>query len=158
MRTFTILLSASIFLLSCNSDQTKTIDPNDVQQNEIMHDSLTSGQIAKIRMIQATFAEVYPVSMEKTLDSFKRDLDPDGEIAIWEAMAGAYTKFVTSKHDSLNMNQKKEAFSLILSRSMMSDEETIASVKPTVLSKEEVKEVLSYYTKAPDPIDVIEKK
>ncbi len=125
--------------------------------SDVVHDSLTTNQIDKIKKIQSTFAEVYPVSLEETITNFKRDQNPDSEIDIWLQMAEAYEKYLTSKQIKLDLNTKKEVYKLILSRSMMSDEEAISNSKLTILTEKEAKEVLSYYSATPDPIDVVKK-
>ena len=159
-----ILFFISIVLIFCSCDYSKddkqnvqTIDPNDIQVSEIVHDSLTTDQIQRIKRVQSTFAEVYPVSLEETITNFKRDQNPDKEIDIWLQMAYTYEKYVSSKQNKLDLNTKKEVYKLILSRSMMSDEEAIANSKLTILTEKEAKEVLSYYQLKPDPLDVIKR-
>ncbi|MFN3852616.1 MAG: hypothetical protein ACK4NY_24525 [Spirosomataceae bacterium] len=134
------------------------MNPNDIQVNEVVHDSLTTAQIDKIKTIQSTFVEVYPVSLEETITNFKRDQNPDNEIDIWLQMADAYKKYLSTKQGKLDLNTKKEVYMLILSRSMMSDEEAITNTKLTILTVKEAKEVLSYYTAAPDLIDVVKSR
>ncbi len=161
MKYFSILILPAIFFFSCNTDTSEnaniqTIDPSEIQLSPIQHDTLNADQIEKITRIQSAFAEVYPVSLEQTITDFKRDLNPDSEIDIWSKMATAYEKYLASKK-LLDLNTKKEVYKLILSRSMMPDEEAIQNSKLTILTEEEAKEVLSFYTADPDPIDVIKK-
>ncbi len=133
------------------------MNPNDIQLNEVVHDSLTTEQIDKITTIHSTFEEVYQVSLEETITNFKRDQNPDSEIDIWLQMAAAFKKYLSSKQENLDLSTKKEVFKLILSRSMMADEEAIANSNLTILTVKEAKEVLGYYTATPDPIDVLKK-
>ena len=159
---YSIFILTILALYSCNSNKDKkqdiqTVNPNDIQVSEVIHDSLTTEQIEKIEIIQSTFTEVYPVSLEETITNFKRDQNPDSEIAIWLQMADAYKKYLSSKQDKLDLNTKKEVYKLILSRSMMSDDEAIVNSKLTILTEKEAKQVLSYYTATPDPIDVVQK-
>lgn len=162
MKYLIITLSAVLAFCSCNSNKNEkqkiqTMNPNDIQVNELVHDSLTTEQVDKIKIIQSTFAEVYPVSLEETITSFKRDQNPDSEIVIWLQMAAAYNKYLSSKQGKLDLNTKKEVYKLILSRSMMPDEEAIANSKLTILTEKGAKEVLSYYTATPDPIDIVKR-
>lgn len=162
MKNIILIISTVLTFYSCNSGKNEkqniqTMNPNDIQVSEVVHDSLTTEQIDKIKTIQSTFAEVYPVSLEETITNFKRDQNPDSEIDIWLQMADAYKKYLSTKQDKLDLNTKKEVYKLILSRSMMSDEEAIANSKLTILTVKEAKEVLSYYTATPDPIDVVKK-
>lgn len=163
MKNIILILSTVLTFYSCNSNKDEkqniqTMNPNDIQLSEVVHDSLTTEQIDKIKTIQATFAEVYPVSLEETITNFKRDQNPDSEIDIWLQMADAYKKYLSTRQDKLGLNTKKEVYKLILSRSMMSDEEAIANSKLTILTEKDAKEVLSYYTATPDPIDVVKRR
>ncbi len=162
MRNILFFISTVLIFCSCNSSKdekqnVQTMNPNDIQVSEVVHDSLTTDQVQRIKKIQSTFAEVCPVSLEETITNFKRDQNPDSEIEIWLQMAKAYEKYLSGKNNKLDLNTKKEVYKLILSRSMMSDEEAIANSKLTILTEKDAKEVLSYYTLKPDPIDVIKK-
>jgi hypothetical protein len=162
MKNAIMILSTILTFYSCNSSKDEkqniqTMNPNDIQVSEVVRDSLTTEQIDKIKKIQSTFEEVYPVSLEETITNFKRDQNPDSEIDIWIQMADAYEKYLNTKQDKLDLNTKKEVYKLILSRSMMSDEEAIANSKLSILTEKEAKEVLRYYTATPDPIDVVKK-
>jgi hypothetical protein len=162
MRIITFFFLCFIGISSCNSDdkkasEVKTMNPKDIRPNEIVHDSLSPDQVAKITRIQATFADVFPVSLDETITNFKRDLNPDNEIAIWLKMTDAYEKYITSRQTQLDLNKKKEVFKLILSRSMMAEDEAIENAKLELLTEKDAKEVLSFYSETPIPIKVGEK-
>lgn len=162
MKNIFLILSTLLIFISCNSHKeekqnVQTMDPNDIQISEVVHDSLTTDQINKITKIQSVFAEVVPVSLEETITNFKRDQNPDSEIAIWIQMADAYEKYLSSKGNQLDLESKKEVFKLILSRSMMPAEEAIANSKLKILTEKEAKEVFRYYSGTPDPLEVAKK-
>ena len=156
-----LLILLAIMISSCNfkkeEDNIQTIDPKNIQLSNVVHDSLSKEQIHKIEKIQSTFAEVYPVSLEETITNFKRDENPDSEIAIWLEMANTYEKYLTSEKN-LDLKTKKEVFKLILSRSMMPEEEAIENSNLEILTKEKAEKVLSYYSLNSDPIDIVEKR
>lgn len=167
----TLLISLlSLFIISCNSVKddkekvqiinangtTEMVETKDLSPSDIVHDSLTNEQLEKIKKIQSTFEEVYAMSLEETIINFKRDQNPDSEIIIWLQMADAYNNFLNENKD-LNLSAKKEAFMLILSRSMMSEKEALQNVKLTTLNEKQAKEVLSFYTTKPEPLNVISK-
>ena len=139
--------------LSCNNktEKIEKINPNTIKQNEIVSD-LTSEQIEKIKNIHATFAEVDKSSLEQTITDFKRDLHPADEIEIWMQMAKAYKGYLHK--NKKNLNEKKEVFKLILSRSMMNSEEAIKNSNLKYLSKKEAQKVLNFYNSAPQPLIV----
>lgn len=144
-----------LFLITaCNKkvDQVQKVDPNNIKVNEVVHDSLTSKQIEKITIIHNIFKEVDQSSLEQTITDFKRDQNPDNEIEIWLQMASAYKGYL-NKHRK-NLEEKKEVFKLILSRSMMVTDEVIENSDLKFLSKEDAREVLSFYTDTPKPLTV----
>ncbi len=160
MKDFLKLFIAILCLSSCNSPsekpkETQTINVNEIRQHEIVHEELTQDQLAKIKKIYTVFHEVEKASLEETITDFKRDVYPDNEIAIWLTMADAYQNYLKSKNDELDLETKTEVYRLILSRSMMSDEEVIKNSDLTKLSINEAKKVLSFYKAKPNPIDVV---
>ncbi len=119
------------------------VDPNTIQPGPIQHETLTEGQLARIKRIHTTFAEIQGVTLEATIEDFKRDLHVDREIAIWEGMAKAYEKYVAANPRSLDA--KKEAFKVILMRSMASEDEAIAHLKLSVLTEQEARTIMRSY-------------
>jgi hypothetical protein len=71
----------------------KWVDPKTIQPGPIRRDSLTDEQMARIRALQATFVEVDGQTVEQWVDNFKRDIDPDKELRIWERMSKAFRAF-----------------------------------------------------------------
>lgn len=156
------LLIATLILSSCSSNseeqkESQFIDPNKIELNEIVHNNLTTEQLDQIKKIHATFEEVDSISLKQTIEDFKRDLHPDNEIQIWLTMADAYQNYLNSKNSEVDLQTKTEVYKLILSRSMMSNEEAIQNSDLKILSENEAKKVLSFYKKKPDPLDIIEK-
>jgi hypothetical protein len=146
-------------LISCGTNnqensKTKEIAIKDLKLSEVVHDSLTTMQIKEIKEIHKTFAEVTSSSLEETITNFKRDQHPDNEIAVWLTMAKVYERFTLNKEFSLE--KKKEAFDIILLRSMMTEAEVRESIESSGsgLTSDEVKEIFSYYTDAPERLKV----
>ncbi|MNF06912.1 hypothetical protein D3C80_2069660 [compost metagenome] len=65
-------------------------------------------------------------------------------------MAKAYQDYLSK--NKKNLDEKKEVFKLILSRSMMNSEEAIENSNLKYLSKKQAQEVLSYYNSSPQPL------
>jgi hypothetical protein len=129
------------------------IDPNELTPSPIVHETLSPDQMEKIMTIQRVFAEVNPSTLEETIDDFKRDKNPDSEIATWLAMANAYEKF-TVNHKPLDINKKVEAYKLILMRSMENEADAKAETNLKFLTDKEVAEIFSYYILEAQPITV----
>jgi len=96
--------------------------------------------MARLRVLQETLAEVYHSPMAEWVDSLKRDVDPDSELGIWEAIANAYVSFCSTRE--LTIAQKNEVFALALTRSVLSEEETLRQVALEFLSAEDAKQLL----------------
>jgi hypothetical protein len=141
-----ILLMFAATLVSCsnNSDKpggkVKWVDPKTIQAGPIRHEKLTDEQMERIRSLQATFAEVDSQSIDKWVDNFKRDQDPDRELQIWERMAKAYRAYCDKRE--LSVEVKKDVFGVVLMRSMASEQDVLEKAKLSKLSKEEAKEVM----------------
>ena len=119
------------------------VNPADLKPLPIQHDQLSDDQIRRIKKLHETFAEVDKSSLETWTDNFKRDLNPDKEIAIWERIAKAYANYTSQKE--LSPEAKEDAFQTLLMCSMSSDEETIKSLKLKVLSQDEARTLCKEY-------------
>lgn len=76
------------------------------------HSELPSNLVSRIMLIQKVFEEILPYSIEETLNSFKRDKNPDREIIIWEAMAATYLEYNLA--ETISFKQKKVLFSILI--------------------------------------------
>ena len=137
------------FGLACNSrsenqlPQTKMVNAADLKPNEIQRDQLSEEQLRRIKKLRETFAEVDRSSWEKWIDNFKRDADPDSEIAIWERIAVAYTNYCSQRQ--LTLEAKSDVFRTLVLRSMTSDEEAVKTLKLKVLSADEARKIMREY-------------
>lgn len=157
------MLVAGLTASACNSNhqneqESIKVDVSTLHVSPVVHDTLSPVQLGKIEFIHNTFAEVQPGTLEETITDFKRDQNPDNEIAIWLSMANAYNKFVRKKGTNLDIASKKEVYKLILLRSEMSGKETVAEAKLKLLSSADVSDILSFYDQAPEPIKVYSSK
>lgn len=111
------------------------IDPTTIQSGPIRRDALSDEQLARIRTLQATFAEVDGQAVEQWVDNFKRDADPDRELRVWERMAHAYRAYCEGKQ--LSAAAKKDVYRVVLLRSMAPEQDVLKQVKLAELSHEE---------------------
>jgi hypothetical protein len=58
------------------------VDAKSIQPGSIRRDSLTDEQMVRLRKIHTILSEVDGQSVEKWAEDFKRDADPDRELAI----------------------------------------------------------------------------
>ena len=138
-----------------NSDEVETANISDIQPGPVRHQQLTDEQMKRIRRIHQTFQEVYPISLEKTIENFKRDIDPEPEIVIWERMAEAYTVYLR-KH-KLSLEEKKAVYEILLLRSAAPERYVLENLQNRVFSEEKIKEIMRYYQVTEQPFIVEEK-
>jgi hypothetical protein len=162
MRKFIFIAILTISIVSCKE---KTKPESNVQNTNIesltpgpiVHESLNKEQLDKIKFIQKTFNEVYPVSLEETIMNFKRDQNPDNEINVWLNMAKTFQTFSTENSGEEKLDIRKEAFKLILMRSMMSEKEAKSNADLKLLNDNQIQEILKNYTLDLKPIKVYKK-
>ncbi|SNR58116.1 hypothetical protein [Flavobacterium sp. ov086] len=158
-QTTILLIGLLLILISIFSSYRKTqknknlqtLNPNELIPGPIVHEQLTNEQIEKIKKIQSTFSDVYPISLEDSITNFKRDRNPDNEIRIWFNMMQAYEKFL-SKNLEITLEKKSEVFKLILSRSMMDENKVRSQTECKILTENEMNEIFEYYTFESKPI------
>ena len=119
------------------------VNTADLKPNEIQHEQLSEEQLRRIKKLQETFAEVDSSSLEKWIDNFKRDANPDSEIAVWERVANAYTRYCSRRQ--LTLEAKGDVFQALVVRSMTSDEEAVKTLKLRVLSADEARKIMREY-------------
>jgi hypothetical protein len=113
---------------------------------------LTDEQLARITHVQKVFQEVDSSPLEKWVEDFQRDVNPDNEIKIYENMAAAYEAFTTSK--TLSMDAKKDVYQVVLLRSAAPEQEVITHLKLRVLTEQDARQIMAHYSGAPEPIKV----
>lgn len=114
--------------------------------------SLSKEQKERVEIITEVFASVHLDAVENWLIDFSRDGDPESEIRVWEDIAKAFLRIHRIKY--LNEEQKKEAYFLLLFRSMMPLGDVLKSFHCKTFSKKAAKEVLRGYRARPKPISV----
>jgi hypothetical protein len=154
--TVLVLLAA---LCSCSQEKKQSEDSGqwvkteDVRPQPTRQSKLTDKQLARVRKLQTDLVEVDPSSLDKWVEDFEKDRNPEKEIRVWEAMADAYHSYC-SQHD-LSLAGKKDVINILLARSTSSDEsEIVKQVKPKVLTASESRAVMAAYKGETEPIEV----
>ena len=149
-----LLLSFTAF---CNA-QSKVIeiDPNKVQYNSYVHETLPPALLKRIKVTTDTFEIVDGLSYEKAVDLYKRDADPESNLVIFEEMARVYNIYCKGKCSSAP--ERMDVYKALLLRSMFNSEQALARFQPKVISIPDAKNIISQYKLEAKPIDVVEKK
>ena len=119
------------------------VDTATLKPGPIQHEQLSDEQLRRITHLHEILAEVDPSSLETWTDNFKRDMDPDKEIAVWERIAKAYTNYISQR--KLSLEAKRDVLQTLLVASMSSDEEGFKSLKLKVLSQDEARAIIKAF-------------
>ena len=136
-----------------SEQKSQWIDPSKLTPGPIQHANLTDEQLARVTHVQKVFHEVDSSPLEKWVEDFQRDVNPDSEIKIYENMATAYEAFTTSK--TLSIDAKKDVYQVVLLRSAAPEEDVIAHQKLKVLTEKDAREIMAHFSAAPEPIQVV---
>ena len=104
---------------------------------------LSPKQMERIHKLRDALAEVERSPIEKWVDNFKQDADPDRELAVWEKIAEGYTRYCSKR--PLSIEAKEDVFQLLLLRSMASEQEVVNRIKLKTLTFDEAKETLQEF-------------
>lgn len=133
--------------------KTQWVDPHKLEPGPIRNASLSPTQMERVQRLQKVFSDVDPSPVDKWVDDFKRDANPESEIAIYESMATAFEGFTTNKN--LSLDAKNDVYQVVLLRSAAPEEEVLKHLKLKILTEENAKEIMSLYTAKPEPIKVV---
>ena len=95
--------------------------PSDLHKGPIRHQVLPDGFVDRIKAFKAIFRDVDPTSLETAIDNFKRDTNPEEELAIWERIANTYQLFLSHNPGS-DPAVRKEIFAVLIGASMGSQD------------------------------------
>ena len=121
------------------------IDPAKIQQGPIRRDSLSEDQVSKIMDIHKVMGKYDGQPIEKWIDDFKRDMNPDREIAIWQAMARAMVD--VENRPGYCDEKKKESYKIVLMSSMAPYEQAKDHMKISGISEGEIMEIYMLFGK-----------
>lgn len=158
MRHFLHLtLFVSLFSsLPCLAQQSVTMNPKDIQFSDYRHKELQPALLKRIKATTDTFEIVDGLSYEKAVDLYKRDLNPEENLVLWEEMVKGYKSFCGKRCKS--SEERMDVYRLLLLRSMFDDQESLKRANLKVLNSSEAVAVLKLYRLPPKPLDVVKGK
>jgi hypothetical protein len=74
---------------------------------------LSAAFLKRIRAIHDVFGPIDGLSLEETIESFRKDPHPADEVRIWHRMAADFNLY-THAHPDLSTLQKREAYEVLL--------------------------------------------
>jgi len=116
--------------------------PEQLHQGEIQHPEFDEGIRDYIRQIQAAFAEHRPLSFEDWEEGFRRDGNPEREIAIWSHAADIYSAFTA---DESSAARRRDVYRSIVT-CMTTRPDTVWKVlRPEALSQAEAEQLVNRF-------------
>lgn len=95
---------------------TFSVNPELLKQGPIQHEKLPEGFEKRIRHCFERLAEVDRTPIENLLEDFRRDQNPEKEIAVWEAVADGYESFL--KNRVTDVATRQSAFQVLVQLTM----------------------------------------
>lgn len=116
--------------------------PDQLTPGEIKHPEFNDDIREYIRLIQEAFAEHRPLSVEEWEDGFRRDADPEQEIALWLHAAEIYTVFATGEPDA---GRRQDVYRCIVACLTTGPDTVWQVLRPEALSRSEAEQVVNQY-------------
>ena len=95
----------------------KQVSLANLHEGPIRHPTLPDTFIARIRVFKAILGDVDTASLERTIDNFKRDANPESEMVIWERIASTFQMYL-SHNPTTDFAVRKEIFAVLVGASI----------------------------------------
>jgi hypothetical protein len=113
--------------------------PDQLRQSEVRHPEFGEDVRDYIRRIQAAFAEQRPLSFEEWEEGFRRDADPEREIAIWLHAADVYTALTA---DEPSADRRRDVYRCLVACMTTGPDAVWHVLRPELLSRQEAEQVV----------------
>ena len=91
----------------------KNVKLGDIEPGPIRHQTLPADLIERIRSYKKILGASDSVSIDEAVDGYRRDLNPDKEVAIWERIAQIFQHF-TDGHQIADQARRLEVLRALL--------------------------------------------
>jgi hypothetical protein len=119
------------------------LDARELNANTYQHPPFTEEIRDHLRQIMASIGEVYPLSLEQWEDGFRRDANPEKEIALWLHLAEVYSR-LTAEAD-LSLGQKTDYFRILVGCMNSPRKHVLQVVTLSEISKAEATSVIEAF-------------
>lgn len=113
---------------------------------------LTLEQTDRVKIIAMLLSGIFPSKVEKWLEDFTKDHNPEREICIWEHITKAY--LTVDEIEVASEELKAEAFSLLIRRSISPTAEVLEEARLEHFTRRSAKKLLQAYELKPKPLIV----
>ncbi len=116
--------------------------PGDLQAGAVRHPPFSEDVRETIREIKSAFAEHHPLTLEEWEDGFRRDANPQAQIALWSHAAELYRAFVSQ--DS-SQDRRQDVYRVIAACLTTSPDAVWRVLGPAVLRRSEAEQVVKRF-------------
>jgi hypothetical protein len=92
---------------------TKKVNLDDLERGPTQHQTLSPDLIQRITAYKAILGAADPSSIDAAIDDFRRDLNPDKKVAIWERITHVFQQF-TAGHQITTTDRRREVLRALL--------------------------------------------
>jgi hypothetical protein len=125
------------------------VDPERLRQGQYQHPPFGPEVRAVFAQLNAAFDEVYPRTIDEWEDGFRRDRNPEREIAIWLHIAEVYETLTCER--PLSLEAKQDYLKILLACSTMLHEQVLKSVSLSAITVDEAAEAIAAYSREKTP-------
>lgn len=136
------------------AQKTAVMDPNDIQIAPQQHSELPPQMLERIRATTDVFESIDGISYDAAVNLYKRDVNPEENLIIWEEMVRAYKSFCRARCNT--PEERRDVYRTLLLRTMFTDEEALARSDLKVIDSAEAMAVMQLYSLSPKPIGIVQ--
>jgi hypothetical protein len=126
------------------------VSPDQLQPGEVRHPPFGEDILAYLRQIQAAFAEHRPLSLEEWEDGFRRDANPEREIALWSHAADVYTAFAA---EETAPERRRDVYRVIVTCMTTTPDTVWHVLRLDVLTRPEAERIVNRFYGRPERAD-----
>jgi len=113
-----------------------------LRPGDVKHGPFSEGVRKLIREIQSAFSEQYPLSFEQWEEGFRRDANPETEMAVWLHATKTYEAFATAEEDPY---RRRDVFRCVITCMTTSLDTVWLQLRPEVLSRSEAERIVNAF-------------
>lgn len=114
----------------------------ELKQSEIRHAEFDEEVRDYIRRIQYAFEEHRTLTFEEWEEGFRRDANPEREIAFWSYAADIYTEFTKDEPDA---SRREDIYNCIVACMVTGPDAVWKVLRPEVLSRAEAEQLVNRF-------------
>jgi hypothetical protein len=125
------------------------VDPERLRKGQYQQPPFAPEVRAVFAQLKAALDEVYPRTIDEWEDGFRRDRNPETEVAIWLHIAEVYEAFTSDL--PLSLEAKQDYLKVLVACSTMPHEHVLKSVSLSAITEDEAAAAIAAYSRGKTP-------